>query len=117
MPLLKEARVRLDALVGSATDPSERYETGDLDPPPKLVVRTSGAAGGHYEVEGKPAVSFHPAPLPGPVEDSYGCGDSFAAGLTYGLGSGMSPDKAVSFAAQCGAAVLTGRGPYEGQLS
>lgn len=116
LPLLKEARVRLDALVGSTTDPSESYARGDLDPLPRLVVRTSGQSGGHYEVEEGQAVPFDPAPLPGPVEDSYGCGDSFAAGLTYGLGTGLSPEKALAFAAQCGAAVLTGRGPYGAEL-
>ncbi len=31
------------------------------------------------------------APLPGPRVDSYGAGDSFAAGLTYGLAAGGSP--------------------------
>ena len=51
------------------------------------------------------------------VADSYGAGDSFAAGLTYGLGAGWAIEKAVELAARCGAACLTGRGPYEGQLS
>ena len=54
--------------------------------------------------------------LPGPVRDSYGAGDSFAAGLTYGLGAGWEIAKAVELAARCGAACLTGRGPYEVQL-
>ena len=31
-------------------------------------------------------VAGPPAELPGPVRDAYGAGDSFAAGLTYGLG-------------------------------
>ena len=50
-------------------------------------------------------------PLPGPPVDSYGCGDSFAAGLTYGLGAGM-PVAAAQLGARCGAHCLTGRGPY-----
>jgi ribokinase len=49
--------------------------------------------------------------------DSYGCGDSFAAGLTYGLGAGMAPADALNLAARCGAVCLTGRGPYERQLT
>jgi ribokinase len=49
--------------------------------------------------------------------DAYGCGDCFAAGLTYGLAAGWSLDDAVALGARCGAAVLTGRGPYAGQLS
>ena len=32
--------------------------------------------------------SYRPAPLPGPIVDAYGAGDSFAAGLTYALGRG-----------------------------
>jgi len=49
--------------------------------------------------------------------DSYGCGDSFAAGLTYGLGAGMDVADALALAARCGAVCLTGRGPYGRQLS
>ena len=51
------------------------------------------------------------APLPGPRVDSYGAGDSFAAGLTYGLAEGRSPAEAATLGARCGAACLTGRGP------
>ena len=54
------------------------------------------------------------APLPGPVRDAYGCGDSFAAGLTYGLGAGLAMPDALELGARCGAACLTGRGPYAG---
>jgi sugar/nucleoside kinase (ribokinase family) len=48
--------------------------------------------------------------------DSYGCGDSFAAGLTYALADGMSAERALAFAARCGAACALGSGPYERQL-
>jgi ribokinase len=50
------------------------------------------------------------------VSDFYGCGDSFAGGVTYGLGAGMPIDEALALGARCGAACATGRGPYEGQL-
>ncbi len=117
LPVLQQARVRLDAIVGSAADPAERFEPKDLVPPPHLVVRTAGRSGGTYQVGEGESVHFPPAPVPGPIQDAYGAGDSFAAGLTYGLATGWPPAKAVSFAARCGAAVLTGRGPYEGQLA
>ena len=39
-----------------------------------------------------------------------GAGDSFAAGLTYALGAGLTGDDAIAFAARCGAGALTGRG-------
>lgn len=115
VPALAQARIELDALVGSAEDPSEAYADGDLDPPPRLVVRTEGVAGGAYWERGG-AVSRYPAEdTPGPVVDAYGCGDAFAAGLAYALMGGGATEEAIRFAALCGAAALTGRGPYEGQ--
>jgi ribokinase len=113
---LADAHVELDALVMSARDPGERYSRGDLDPEPRVVVRTAGATGGEWETADGERGRWEPAPLPGPVRDAYGAGDSFAAGLTYGLGAGWSVDKAVELAARCGAACLTGSGPFEGQL-
>ena len=113
---LGEAGVELDALVASGNDPGERYEPGDLEPPPRLVVRTAGGAGGEWSGTGGAGGRWQATPLPGPVMDAYGCGDSFAAGLTFGLGAGKAIDDAVELAARCGAACLTGRGPYERQL-
>src|SRR5437763_978981 len=66
-----------------------------------------------HEEPGRP---FAAAPLPGPAVDTYGAGDSFAAGLTYGLAAGMDVPDAVALAARCGAAAITGRGAFEGQL-
>src|SRR5918996_2786505 len=109
---LAESGVELDALVASGTDPDERYERGALEPPPRLVVRTAGAAGGEWEEAGGRSGRWEATPPPGPVPDSYGAGDSFAAGLTHGLGSGMSGEDALLLAARCGAACVTGRGPY-----
>jgi ribokinase len=103
---LKRGAVELDALVGSGEDEAERYHPGDLVPEPRLVVTTSGALGGWMQ----PGGPFTAAPLPGPREDAYGCGDSFVAGLTYALGVGLEAPDAVAFAARCGAAALTGRG-------
>jgi ribokinase len=114
---LREARVQLDALVSSGRDVGERYATGDLDPEPRLIVRTAGAAGGAWERPTGEQGTWEVAPLPAPVRDAYGAGDSFAAGLTYGLGAGQSPDEAVRLGARCGAACLTGDGPYAGQLT
>jgi ribokinase len=113
---LAASGVELDALVASANDPGERYEPGALDPPPRVVVRTAGAAGGEWEAADGRRGRWEATPLPGPVRDSYGCGDSFAGGLTYGLGAGRSLDDALLLAARCGAACLTGSGPYEAQL-
>ncbi|MSO96046.1 MAG: ribokinase [Thermoleophilia bacterium] len=103
---LRRGAVELEALIGSGEDEAERYHPGSLDPEPKLVVTTSGALGGWMQ----PGGPFVAAPIPGPREDSYGCGDSFMAGLTYALGTGLEAHEAVAFAARCGAAALTGRG-------
>src|SRR5437763_9314531 len=100
---LRRARERLDVLVGSAEDASERVEPGELEPAPHTVVTTSGGLGGWV----RPGGPFRAAPSPGPVEDAYGCGDCFAAGLTFGLGSGLAMDEAVALGARCGAAVLS----------
>ena len=115
--VLSEAGVQLDALVSSALDPAESYEIGHIHPGPRLVVRTEGARGGWIEGANGRVERFAAAPLPGPVIDRYGAGDAFAAGLTFGLARGDDPRAAVALAARCGAAVLTGRGPYEGQLA
>jgi ribokinase len=113
---LAEAGVEIDALVSSSRDVGERYESGDLHPPPRLVVRTAGSSGGEFETADGRQGSWEVTAPPGPPRDAYGCGDSFAAGLTYGLGAGKSPEDALELGARCGAACLSGRGPYEGQL-
>jgi ribokinase len=114
---LATAGVQLDALVSSGTDEGERYRPGDIDPPPRLVARTAGAAGGSLVAADGWSRRWAAAPLPGPPVDAYGAGDSFAAGLTYGLAEGRSPEEAVALGARCGAASMTGPGPYAGQLT
>ncbi len=50
--------------------------------------------------------------LPGPERDSFGCGDSFVAGLTYGLGAGRDMAAAVAEGARAGADCAARSGPY-----
>ncbi len=107
--VLLEGAVPLDLLVGSATDPGERYDSG-LDV--RLVVRTEGAFGGTANDRRYPA-----SPPPGPLVDTYGAGDSFAAALCFALARGDTRDAALELAARAGAAVVTGRGPYSAQIS
>ena len=85
-PTLRRAGVEVDVLVGSGEDAAERFEPGELEPEPGVVVTTAGELGGWI----RPGGPFRAAPIPGPVSDAYGCGDCFAAGLTYGLGSSGS---------------------------
>ena len=107
--------VTLDALVRSAGDAGEQDDPEQLGWSARLSVATRGREGGTYITGDGRTGSFEAAPLPGPVVDAYGAGDSFAAGLTFGLGSGMDVDAALALAARCGAGNLTGAGPYAGQ--
>jgi ribokinase len=104
--------VRLDALVFSAGDPIESAAAAALAGSADLVVVTRGASGGTFTPATGTAGTWAAAPLPGPIVDAYGCGDSFAAAFTYALGAGEPLDAALSFAAGCGAECLTRRGPY-----
>jgi ribokinase len=115
--VLHEERVRLDALVYSENDEFETAFARALDPTPTLLVATRGAKGGRYETAQGRRGDWAAAPLPGPIADSYGAGDSFAAALTFALAHGRDPDAALSLAARAGALCLTGRGPYERQLT
>jgi ribokinase len=115
--VLHEAGVRLDALVYSDRDELETAFARALDPPPTLLVATRGAEGGRYVTAKGREGRWAAAPLPGPIADTYGAGDSFAAALTFALAEGRDPDAALDLAARAGAACLTGRGPYEGQLT
>ena len=116
LPTLVEAHVQLDALVRSGSDPGETYEEGMLDPPPRLSVATAGATGGLVTESGQ-ETRYAAARLPGPVSDMYGAGDSFAAGLTFGLGSAQGLQHALEVAAACAARALTRRGAYGGELT
>jgi ribokinase len=110
LPLLRSAAIPLDALVGSATDPSERYAAGDLAVEPALVVRTEGSRGGHYVVA---STTHRYAPVPATVTgDTYGAGDTFAAGLTFALANNLPPADAVAEAAARAVSVLSCVGPY-----
>lgn len=112
-----EAAVSLDALVGSVRDPAERYDPTQLAAPPILMVSTDGAAGGNYSIHGGDVLTYPAEPPPGPILDTYGVGDSFAAALAFGLAVSQDIREALLLAARCGAACTAGRGPFAGQLS
>jgi ribokinase len=105
---IRRASVELDALVASGKDEAEMYRDGEIDPPPRLVVTTSGALGGWAQPGGPySAASLPPSPM-----DAYGAGDCFAAGLAFALASGLDGPSALDFAARCGAGALAGRGVH-----
>jgi ribokinase len=109
--------IHLDALVLSEDDEIERREASRAREEAELVVFTDGKRGGRYLTREGETGTWTAAAPPGERADSYGCGDSFAAGLTYGLGAGLQAGAALELAARCGAVCLTGRGPYERQLT
>lgn len=108
--------VRLEALVLSGEDEIEQREAARAEGEAELVVSTEGAQGGSYRSRSGERGRWVAVALESELADAYGCGDSFAAGLTFGLGRGMAIDAALALAARCGAVCLTGRGPYERQL-
>ncbi|MCB4406388.1 ribokinase [Synechococcus sp. MU1642] len=108
LPVLQKAGVSIDALIGSGLDPGEMVDLDQLNPAPHTMIRTEGAAGGLSLPGGR----YEPAPLPGPIVESYGCGDSFAAGVVTGLAARWTLANAIALGAQCGAACATRFGPY-----
>jgi len=97
--------VTIDAMILSASDDHERRWAEPWESQTRLTVASEGSDGGRWwgESEGR----WPAAPLPGEPRDSYGCGDSFAAGFTFGLASGMDPAGAAEVGARCGARMLT----------
>lgn len=97
--------VTLDALIVSASDEHERAWAQTWEPQTRLMVATEGGDGGRWwgESEGR----WPAAPLPGTRRDSYGAGDSFAAGFTFGLAGAMGPAQAAEVGARVGAQALT----------
>jgi ribokinase len=95
----------IDALVFSMNDRSESEWAERLRPRTRLLVVTEGAQGGRWE--GESSGRWAAVPPPGEVRDSYGCGDSFAAGFTLGLAAGGSVADAAALGARCGARALT----------
>jgi ribokinase len=107
---LVPARTEIDVLVRSARDPGEEYV--ELDPPPRFVAETDGASGGTLLSADGTKQHWAAAPRPGSLGSAYGAGDSFAAGLTFGLAQGLEADTAVEVGARCGAECMTRLGPY-----
>ncbi len=116
-PVLAAAGVECDVIVGSADDPDEQVPSGALPVAPRAWVMTDGHRGGRWIEQHDRPRTWEAVPPPGPIVDSYGCGDSFAAGLTVGLGAGLSLADAIALGARCGAHNITARGGLRGQLT
>jgi ribokinase len=98
----------IDALVYSARDHDESEWACRLDGKARLLVQTRGGAGGVWT--GESEGSWEAVAPDGPVKDSYGCGDSFAAAFTFALADGRTVQQAVELGARWGARCLTRAG-------
>jgi ribokinase len=98
----------IDALVFSQRDRDEAEWARRLEQKARLMVETRGAEGGVWW--GSSEGDWAAVPPGGPIQDAYGCGDSFAAGFTFGLAAGSTLDEAAALGARCGARCLTRAG-------
>ena len=105
---INESNVLLDGLIGSALDPGEKVNEKELLIKPKLRISTMGAKGGNASPGGR----FKAIKLESRAIDTYGCGDSFAAGLTTGLAANFSYEQAISLGTHIGANCAANFGPY-----
>jgi ribokinase len=95
----------IDALVFSSRDDDEAAWAKRVAARTRLQVATAGEHGGQWW--GRSQGRWEPAELPGEPRDAYGCGDSFAAGFTFGLAAGQSVAEAAALGARLGARCLT----------
>lgn len=109
LPLLQQTALPVDVLLASAKDEGEKYRPGDLSPEPALVIMTDGSKGGTLSDGTRYAAE---TVAPESLIDTYGCGDSFAAGLTYGLSTGADTHEALKIAIQTGALAAQRRGAF-----
>ncbi|MEA2213093.1 MAG: ribokinase [Solirubrobacteraceae bacterium] len=102
---LVEGHVTVDALVYSARDDDEVSWAQRLEPRAQLMVATEGGSGGCWW--GDSRGRWTAVDLPGAPRDDYGCGDSFAAGFTFGLAQRLPVQRAAQIGAERGAWALT----------
>ena len=106
--LINKSKVLFDGLIGSNLDPSEFFALEDLHKRPRYVIKTEGEKGGIYIPGGR----FEAISNKNPKIDSYGCGDSFAAGILYGLSANWSIEKALKLGTVLGRNCIEHFGPY-----
>ena len=107
--IINESGIFLDALIGSNLDPGEVFSLKELRLKPKFVIKTEGENGG-IVIPGGRYKAFDN--IKNKV-DSYGCGDSFAAGILYGLTSGWDIEESLNIAKILGRDCSEHFGPYK----
>ena len=104
-----ESRIFLDGLIGSNLGPGEVFSLDELILKPKFVIKTEGENGGIIFPGGRYKAIENKAMK----VDSYGCGDSFAAGILYGLSSNWDIEESLNLAKIMGRDCSEHFGPYE----
>ena len=107
--IINESRIFLDGLIGSNLDPGEVFSLDELILKPKFVIKTEGENGGIIFPGGR----YKAIENKGMKIDSYGCGDSFAAGILYGLSSNWDIEESLNLAKIMGRNCSEHFGPYE----
>ena len=105
---INNSNVLLDGLIGSNLDPGEVFSLSELSVKPKYTIKTEGEKGGIIYPGGRyKALENKKLKV-----DSYGCGDSFAAGILYGMASKWDIDKSLDLAKVKGRDASEFFGPY-----
>ena len=106
--IINESRIFLDGLIGSNLDPGESFSLNELRLKPKFIIKTEGENGGIVFPGGRyQAIESKETKV-----DSYGCGDSFAAGILYGLSSNWDIEESINLAKIMGRNCIEYFGPY-----
>ena len=111
--IINESQILLDGLIGSNLDPGEVFSLNELRLKPKFVIKTEGENGGIVFPGGR----FKAIKNKRNKVDSYGCGDSFAAGILYGLSSSWDIKESLNLAKVMGRNCSEHFGPYENYSS
>ena len=106
--IINESKIFLDGLIGSNLDPGEAFSLTELSLKPKFVIKTEGENGGILFPGGR----YNAFENIKDKVDSYGCGDSFAAGILYGLASKWSIEESLNLAKILGRNCSEHFGPY-----
>ena len=107
--IINESGIFLDGLIGSNLDPGEKYSLEELRLKPKFVIKTEGEKGGIIFPGGR----YNAFENIKNKVDSYGCGDSFAAGILYGLSSNWNIEESLNLAKIMGRNCSEHFGPYK----
>ena len=110
--IINESEIFLDGLIGSNLDPGEVFSLNELRLKPRFVIKTEGENGGILFPGGRyKAIKNKKNKV-----DSYGCGDSFAAGILYGLSSNWNIEESLNLAKIMGRNCSEHFGPYKNAI-